>query len=58
MADPAAEPYDPAPAPVIIVEAGGRFSDFAGRDGAFRHGNGLATNGRIHAAFLNALAGT
>jgi histidinol phosphatase-like enzyme (inositol monophosphatase family) len=47
MVDPVAAPWDIAAMPVIIGEAGGRFTDFAGEtriDG----GNGLATNGRLH----------
>lgn len=47
MFDPKAELYDLAPMPVILAEAGGRFTDIDGNatpDG----GSGLATNGRIH----------
>jgi histidinol-phosphatase len=57
MVDPIAERYDLAPMPVIIAEAGGRFSDFAGRDGAIDGGNGVATNGRLHDDLLSALNG-
>ncbi len=56
MVDPVAEVYDLAPVPVIMAEAGGRFSDFAGRDG-IAGGNGVATNGRLHDRLLEALAG-
>ena len=47
MVDHEVQPYDVAPMPVILHEAGGRFSDFTG---AHRHdgGSGIATNGRIH----------
>ncbi|HUP74995.1 MAG TPA: inositol monophosphatase family protein [Acidimicrobiales bacterium] len=47
MVDHEVKPYDVAPMPVILREAGGRFSDFAG---ASRHdgGSSLATNGRLH----------
>ena len=47
MVDPIAAAWDIAAMPVIIGEAGGRFTDF---DGATRldGGSGLATNGRIH----------
>jgi histidinol phosphatase-like enzyme (inositol monophosphatase family) len=47
MIDPEAEPYDVAPMPVIIGEAGGRFTD---RSGAARYdgGSGVATNGLLH----------
>jgi len=51
MVDPAAAPWDVAPMPVIIGEAGGRFTDFTNTvtiDG----GNGLATNGILHAEVL------
>lgn len=56
MFDPKAELYDLAPMPVIIEEAGGRFSDLAGNvtpDG----GSGLATNGVIHDELLAVLRG-
>jgi histidinol-phosphatase len=47
MVDPEAEPYDLAAMPVIIGEAGGRFTD---RTGAARYdgGSGVATNGVLH----------
>ena len=47
MVDPIAAAWDVAAMPVIIGEAGGTFTDFAGSrriDG----GSGLATNGRLH----------
>lgn len=47
MVDPVAAAWDVAAMPVIIGEAGGRFTDFTGAtriDG----GSGLATNGRLH----------
>jgi histidinol phosphatase-like enzyme (inositol monophosphatase family) len=55
MADMQAEAYDVAPMPVIVSEAGGRFTDLRG---ASRHdgGSALATNGRIHDALLKLLA--
>ncbi|CAN5868028.1 histidinol-phosphatase [soil metagenome] len=56
MFDPTAELYDLAPMPVIMAEAGGRFSDLDGGtspDG----GSGLATNGHIHDELLNVLRG-
>jgi histidinol-phosphatase len=43
--------YDLAPMPVIIEEAGGRFTSLDGRR-AFDAGNGIATNGLIHDALL------
>ena len=55
MADVWAKPYDIAPMPVIISEAGGCFTDWSGEPG-FEGGSGLATNGRIHDALLRLLA--
>lgn len=54
MFDPIAELYDLAPMPVILSEAGGRFSDGAGRPGP-DGGSGLATNGRFHEELLELL---
>jgi histidinol phosphatase-like enzyme (inositol monophosphatase family) len=51
MVDPSAARWDLAAMPVIIGEAGGRFSDYEGvtrSDG----GNGIATNGHIHAEVI------
>ncbi len=48
MVDPTAAPYDLAPMPVIITEAGGVFSDWSGATG-IDGGSGVATNGAIHA---------
>ncbi|MCP5029284.1 MAG: hypothetical protein GY929_23670 [Actinomycetia bacterium] len=47
MVDPEVELYDVAAMPVIIGEAGGRFTAIDGRPGA-NHGSGLATNGGLH----------
>jgi histidinol phosphatase-like enzyme (inositol monophosphatase family) len=56
MVDPEVALYDVAPMPVILAEAGGRFSDWSGRlDPA--GGNGLATNGAIHEPLLALLGG-
>jgi histidinol-phosphatase len=55
MVDPHAEFYDLAAMPVIMAEAGGRFSDWSGSarpDG----GSGLATNGHVHQAVLDLLS--
>ncbi|MGA2803221.1 MAG: inositol monophosphatase family protein [Acidimicrobiales bacterium] len=54
MADSWAQPYDIAAMPVIISEAGGRFTDWSGAPG-FEGGSGLATNGYIHEALLKLL---
>lgn len=56
MADSVAELYDLAPAPVILAEAGGRFSDLHGRPGP-GEGSGLATNGLVHDELLALLGG-
>ncbi len=56
MVDPAAEPYDIAPMPVILVEAGGRFSAWSGAD-SISDGDGVATNGHIHTEVLALLQG-
>ncbi|MEO6627593.1 MAG: inositol monophosphatase family protein [Aquihabitans sp.] len=56
MYDPKAELYDVAPMPVILAEAGGRFTDVNGVDTP-AGGNGLATNGRIHDELLAILRG-
>jgi histidinol phosphatase-like enzyme (inositol monophosphatase family) len=56
MVDPAAELYDLAPMPVILAEAGGRFTDLSGADGP-GGGSGLATNGRFHDELLAVLRG-
>jgi histidinol phosphatase-like enzyme (inositol monophosphatase family) len=47
MVDPIAARWDVAAMPVIIGEAGGRFTDFGG-DERTDGGSGLATNGRLH----------
>jgi histidinol-phosphatase len=57
MTDMEAETYDIAPMPVILSEAGGRFSDLKGMP-RFDGGSALATNGQLHDAFLRLLVGT
>jgi histidinol-phosphatase len=52
--DPVANPWDLAAVQVIVTEAGGRFTDLAGRPG-FAHGNGIASNGLLHDAALSVL---
>lgn len=58
--DIAAEPevnlWDVAPLDILIREAGGRFTDLAGRAGP-HGGSALATNGLLHEAVLNRLDG-
>jgi histidinol phosphatase-like enzyme (inositol monophosphatase family) len=55
MVDPVVAPWDLAPMPVILAEAGGRFTDYSGVtriDG----GSGVATNGLVHDELLPVLA--
>jgi histidinol phosphatase-like enzyme (inositol monophosphatase family) len=47
MVDPVASTWDVAAMPVIIGEAGGTFTDFAG-ESRVDGGSGVATNGRFH----------
>jgi histidinol phosphatase-like enzyme (inositol monophosphatase family) len=54
MVDPSAARWDLAAMPVIIGEAGGRFSDYTGATRA-DGGNGVATNGRFHDEVLELL---
>lgn len=49
--DPLMQPWDAAPFPVILAEAGGIFTDWQGRRG-IRGGSALAGNPAIHAALL------
>ena len=56
MIDPAAELYDLAPMPVILDEAGGRFSALDGSPDPGR-GGGIATNGALHDAVLDLIGG-
>lgn len=52
MVDPIANLWDLAPMPIIISEAGGRFTDMAGNPGA-DGGSGVATNGILHDEVLS-----
>lgn len=56
MVDPVAELYDLAPMPVIIAEAGGRFTSLGGDPHPGR-GSGVATNGLLHEDTLAMLGG-
>jgi histidinol phosphatase-like enzyme (inositol monophosphatase family) len=51
MVDPEVSWWDVAPMPVILTEAGGTFTDFAGRTDATT-GSALATGGADHAELL------
>jgi histidinol-phosphatase len=54
--DPAVSIWDVAAPMVIVSEAGGRFSDFAGASTA-AGGDGIGTNGLVHEAARQILAG-
>lgn len=55
MVDPIVSVWDLAPMPVILHEAGGRFSTIDGRDDLWG-GSGVASNGLLHAELLATLA--
>lgn len=50
------KPWDLAPCKLLVEEAGGRFTDLAGRPTIYT-GSALATNGHLHAAVLSLLQG-
>ena len=50
------KPWDVAPVKILVEEAGGRLTDFAGRPTIYG-GTVLATNGRLHADALRLLTG-
>jgi histidinol phosphatase-like enzyme (inositol monophosphatase family) len=56
MCDPQVALWDVAPMPVILREAGGRFTDLEGAETA-AGGTGLATNGLLHDEWLVRFAG-
>ncbi len=51
MVDPECFDWDVAPMSVIIVEAGGRFSDTAGND-SWQQGSAIGSNARLHQQIL------
>ncbi|HEX8804347.1 MAG TPA: inositol monophosphatase family protein [Acidimicrobiales bacterium] len=55
MVDPTVAVYDVAAMPVVLSEAGGRFTSLDGVEGA-AGGSGLATNGHLHETALELLA--
>ncbi len=55
MIDPLLNAWDAAAVDVVVTEAGGRFSDWHGRD-SIESGDGIATNGLVHADILRLLA--
>jgi myo-inositol-1(or 4)-monophosphatase len=50
-------PWDVAAGTLLVQEAGGRVSDFAGKPPALENGRLVASNGLIHRAILNTLTG-
>lgn len=56
MVDPVVSPWDVAPFPVILEEAGGQMTDWGGQRG-FRGGNAVASNGLFHDSLLASLNG-
>ncbi len=48
------KPWDLAPAPILLAEAGGRFTDRAG-GASWKNGDAVGTNGRLHDTVLAAL---
>jgi len=56
MVDPLLNAWDAAAVDVVVTEAGGRFTDWRGRD-SIESGDGIATNGLVHEAALDLLRG-
>ncbi len=54
MVDPVVAPYDVGPMPVLLSEAGGRFTDLRGAD-TIEGGTGLGSNGVLHSQLLELL---
>lgn len=55
MVDPVLAPWDAGPMPVVLEEAGGRYTSFSGAVDLYA-ANGVATNGLLHDAVLALLA--
>ncbi len=55
MVDPEVSVWDLAPMPVLITEAGGRFSTVGAVDGVIDGGSGVASNGLVHDELLGVL---
>jgi|688.fasta_scaffold263726_1 histidinol phosphatase-like enzyme (inositol monophosphatase family) len=56
MIDPIMNAWDAAAVETVVIEAGGRFSDWEGRP-RIDSGDGLATNGRVHEEVLQLTGG-
>jgi histidinol-phosphatase len=57
MVEPVMFPWDAAPLQVIVAEAGGRCTDWTGRE-TVHHQRVLATNGHLHRYMMDVIAGT
>ena len=57
MVDPLMNEWDAAAVETVVTEAGGRFTDWAGRD-RIDSGDGVASNGLLHDAVLAGLRAT
>lgn len=57
MVDPILSPWDAAPLQPILLEAGGKFTDLAGRE-TIHGGSGISTNGLLHDEVLATLGGS
>lgn len=55
--EPEIKPWDVAATKIIVTEAGGRFSDFAGSPSLYT-GSAVISNGHVHNQVLNLLQGT
>ena len=55
MVDPTVEPYDIGPMPVLLAEAGGRFTDLDGVPRASREAAAWPRNGHVHDELLEVL---
>ena len=54
--EPEVKPWDLAATKILVTEAGGRFSDFAGTDSIYA-GSAVISNGRVHDTVVNILQG-
>src|SRR5215510_445652 len=54
--EPEVKPWDLAATKILVTEAGGRFSDFAGTDSIYT-GSAVISNGRVHDTVVNILRG-
>lgn len=54
--EPEIKPWDVAATKILVTEAGGRFSDFAGSPSIYT-GNAIISNGRVHEVVVDILQG-